>query len=260
MKGLHDHVAMKRGAIQYSIPDDYGCITQFTIMDCYLVPTLLIHIFSPQHWYDAHPGWGVHHYFKCIHGHAHAVLEWDDTICHVPKNTANVCFMHSPPGYITSDMVLWGLSIILPDVPSCFLAHVIPPDSDDIDALSSTSTSAPSTSCVLHVTYGTNLSDLDHPTWSNHHHSCKHEDEHTQPHVHTHDTNLNTTQAPLQAPFDLEDFLPIIENGEPMGLDQVYSGNPMALLLHWHYHLGHLTSMVLQQMTKQGIINKALAK
>ena len=44
-----------------------------------------------------------------------------------------------------------------------------------------------------------------------------------------------------------------------MGLKQVYSGDPSASLLHWHYCLGHISFRVLQQMAEQGITDKALA-
>ena len=45
-----------------------------------------------------------------------------------------------------------------------------------------------------------------------------------------------------------------------MQLDQVYSGDPMAMLLHWHYRLGHVSFKVLQSMAEQGILDKCLAK
>ena len=195
---------------------------------------------------------------QCLHGRVHAILEWDGTTCHVSKNAANVFVMHSPPSYSTSDKVLQGLSAMLPDVTSCFpahvtccfLAHVIPPDDDADDASHPAYPSTPLPSHVLCVTNGSDPSSLDCPMWSNHTPSCEHEHEHKE-HDHK-DTHP-------QVPFDLEDMLPVVENGEPTELNQVSLVNPTASLLHWYYCLGHISFKVLQQMAKQGIINKALA-
>jgi hypothetical protein len=38
----------------------------------------------------------------------------------------------------------------------------------------------------------------------------------------------------IQTDFDL-DNIAIIEDDKIKRLDEVYSGNPMAALLHWHY-------------------------
>ena len=57
-----------------------------------------------------------------MNGCTHAVLKWDDTICHVSKNDANVFIMHSPHGFSTSNKVLTGLSAPIPDdyfLPQC---------------------------------------------------------------------------------------------------------------------------------------------
>ena len=135
----------------------------------------------PQHWFDEHPGWGIHHHLKCVHGCAHAVLEWDGTTCHVSKNAANVFVMHSPPSYSTSNKVLMGLSTMLPDVPSCFPTHVILPD-EDIDDISQSASqpASPSTNLPSHMLWVTNGSDpstLDCLMWSNHTPLCEHEHE-----------------------------------------------------------------------------------
>ena len=45
-----------------------------------------------------------------------------------------------------------------------------------------------------------------------------------------------------------------------MQLDQVYSGDPTATLLHWHYRLGHISFKVLQSMAEQGILDKSMAE
>ena len=243
IQGLGDTIATKRGTIRYSLSDDSGRITDFLIKDCYLIPMLPIRIFSLQHWFDEHPDQGIHHYLKHINGCTHAVLEWDRTTCHVSKTAANVFIMHSTPGYSTSNKVLMGLSTMLPNVPSCFPAHVIPPD-DDIDDISQPA----SPSHMLCFTNGSDSSTLDHPMWSNHTPSCKHEHE-----EHEHEN----THPPVA--FNLDDMLPVVENWEPAELNQVSSVNPIALLLHWHYCLGHISFKVLQQMAQQGIINKVLA-
>ena len=243
IQGLGDSQATMRGTIRYSLSDDSGCVTSFIIKDCYLVPTLPIRIFSPQHWFDTHSDRGVRHYLKRVNGRTHAVLEWDGTVRHVSKNAANVFVMHSPPGFSTSNKVLTGLSALLPDVPSCFPAHVIPPDEDD-DALSPSDSVTPEPSHVLRITNSSTLSSLDRPMWSNHPQSCEPEHE-------------EDTQSP--ATFDLDNVIPIVENGEPAELDQVSSHNPTASLLHWHYRLGHLSFKVLQQMAQRGAIDKALA-
>ena len=59
--------------------------------------------------------------------------------------------------------------------------------------------------------------------------------------------------------FDLTD-LPLIQEGKTMQLDQVYSSDPMARQLHWHYRLSHIAFKVLQSMAEQGILDKSLAK
>ena len=199
---------------------------------------LPICIFSPQHWFDEHPDWGVRHYLKCVHGRTHAVLEWDGNIRHVSKNAANIFIMHSPPGYSKSNKVLMGLSTMLPDVPSCFPAHVILPDDDADDIPQPASPASPSApSHVLCVTNCSDPSTLDHLMWSNHTPSCKHKHEEREP---------QDTHSPV--PFNLDNMLLVVENGEPAELDQVSLVNPTASLLHWHYHLGHISFKVLQQM------------
>ena len=170
-----------QGTIRYSLSDDSSCITEFLIKDCYLIPMLPIHIFLPQHWFDEHPDHGIHHYLKCVHGHTHAVLEWDGTIQHVSKNDTNVFVMHSPPSYAKSNKVLMGLSTMLPDVPSCFPAHVILLDDDDTIPQPASPASPSAPSHVLRVTNGSTQSTLDHPMWSNHTPSCEHEHEEHKP-------------------------------------------------------------------------------
>ena len=128
--------------------------------------------------------------------------------------------VHSPPGYQTSDKVLWGMLALLPEVPSCFLAHIIPPEADDDNETSSNLSSAPSPSCVLHVTNeshntnpnhatnGSNLSHLDHLLmWSNH--PSEHQHDRSQ-HEHMQCDTAETTSMPVNVPFDLEDFLPLV--------------------------------------------------
>ena len=95
-----------------------------------------------------------------------------------------------------------GLSAMLPDVPSCFPAHVIQPDDavDDIDDPPA------SPSHVLCFPNFSDTSTLDHLMWSNHTPSCEHKHEdHEHPPV----------------TFDLDDMLPVVENGEPAELVQV---------------------------------------
>ena len=163
IQGLGDSIATKWETIHYSLSDDSSCITHFLIKDCYLVPMLPIRIFSPQHWFDEHPDWSIHHNLKCVHGHVHVVLEWDGTTHHVPKNAANIFVMHSPPSYSTSDKVLQGLSAMLPDVPSCFPVHIIPLDNDTDYASQPASPSASLPFHVLCLTKGSDPSSLDHP-------------------------------------------------------------------------------------------------
>ena len=125
--GLGNALALMTGTIQYSFQDDKGKVSHFLIKDCLYVPTLLIHILLPQHWMQNHP----RHCAKSHTTATHVILEWDDSAHHIPLTSANVRELQSALGYSTLHHVLHGLSSLIPDVPCCFPAHIIPPDYDD---------------------------------------------------------------------------------------------------------------------------------
>ena len=240
IQGLGNATAMMTGTVRYA-----SQVSHFLVKDCLYVPTLPIYILSPQHWAQNHPG----HHAESRTTATHVILEWDDSIRHIPLTSANVGELQSAPGYSTLRTVLRGLSSIFPDVPCCFPAHIIPPDDDEAKCAPPTPpiptpNPTPTPSRVLHLTNGLppdfsqGSPNVEPPS------SLAH--------------NNNTTDQGHRI-FDLTDLL-LVQEGESMQLDQVYSSDPTSTLLHWHYRLGHVSFKVLQSMAKQGILDKCLAK
>lgn len=114
-------------------------------------------------------------------------------------------------------------SQLLPQEPICFPVHLIPSDEEQ-DAQGQTSEEIEN---ELHSVTTVSEGDKD-----------------------------ETSTTPTD--FNL-DNVAIIEDDQLKTLDETYSKDPTAALLHWHYQLRHLPFKTLQAMAHQGHLPKQLA-
>ena len=134
--------------------------------------------------------------------------------------------MQSAPGYRKAQGIMHAYhSELLPMEPVCFLAHFIPSDQEQ-DAQEQLSTD--------------NDDELYRVTT-----------------VSEGDDDVSEDALTPTTAFDL-DNVAIIEDNQNKALDELYSKDPSAALLHWHYQLRHLPFKTIQAMAHQQQLPKEL--
>jgi GAG-pre-integrase domain len=220
--GVGQTQAMKMATILWTIEDDNGTAHDELIPNSYLVPKLPVRLMSPQHWSQVNKARNAHSDTDADR----ITLECNDYVKTIPLNDSNIAIMQSAPGIRKARGIMrYYHSVLLPKEPVCFPAHLIPPDEEQ-DAQE-----------LL-------VEDVDDELFKVTMVSEGDDDE----------EDATTTAMD----FDLDDVA-IIEDKQLKSLDEIYSKDPSAALLHWHYRLGHLPFKTLQAMAHQQQLPRELA-
>ena len=248
----------KTGTLRWQWSDDSGKMHTFDIPNSYYVPECELQLLSPQHWAQtrSHVDRATTH---CITSSINIYLRWTkgdenyELTLPLNKKGANVGTLYSHPGYIKCDLFCQAADIKLTDDknPIAVLANLISEDEGDEEndiqpQIGPLPISIPKGN---HLPQGTPLQQTPENTDFDFKSQEANLREH---HLSPEPKGITTSKLPA----DIEDD----DTSVAVDEEDRQESTPEAELLMAHHQFQHISFSKLQEMARQGILPRRLAK